>query len=68
MRNSAGVVIVGGVYGVHGKRYLLNNGLVNYLRKIDIEKAVVPHSNALRKIEVRQLNGLLGQFLADHHG
>jgi len=53
---------IGGVHGIHSKEKLKVQRLRSYLSSIMFEKQVVPHSGALKKIEVCQMNGVLNEF------
>lgn len=60
--NSIQARTVGSVWGIHSKENLPLRRLQKYLLKINFEKRVVGHSHQLKKIEVRQLNGILNSF------
>ena len=57
---------IGAVHGVHGpKSYAHVDALMDYLSAVDFGRQVVTHSGGLRKIDVRQMNGLLAAFYAE---
>jgi hypothetical protein len=60
--NSVGAFAVGSVWGIHSKRRLRLRRLQAHLLRIDFESRVVAHAKTLRKVEVRQLNGVLDAF------
>jgi hypothetical protein len=62
--NSLGGTAVGSVYGVHTERSLSVSRLRDHLLSIKLEDKVVPHAASLKKVEVKQLNGVLTAFLA----
>lgn len=63
MINSVGAIAVGSVYGVHTASTVSARRLRNYLASVNFEQRVVPHAAKLKKIEVKQLNGVLKAFL-----
>jgi hypothetical protein len=60
--NSVGARTVGSVWGIHSKGKLPLRRLQDYLLSINFEKRIVGHAEKLKKIEVRQLNGVLNSF------
>lgn len=60
--NSVGARAVGSVWGVHSAARLPVRRLQEYLLKINFERRVVPHAMTLKKVEIRQLNGVLDAF------
>jgi len=60
--NSVGACAVGSVWGIHSKGRLPLRRLQAELLQIDFESRVVAHAKTLRKVEVRQLNGVLNAF------
>ncbi len=60
--NSAGVLAVGSVYGIHTNREVRRRKLRSYLLRTDFEAQVVAHAGSLKKVEPRQLNAVLNQF------
>ena len=65
--NHAHVRAVGSVWGIHAKRKLPAGQLQTYLRGMNFERRVVPHARTLKKVEVKQLNGVLNAFTATTH-
>lgn len=61
--NSVGARAVGSVIGIHGKGKLSIRRLQVYLLGINFEKQVVAHARKLKKVEVKQLNGVLNSFM-----
>jgi hypothetical protein len=63
LMNSVGARAVGSVIGIHGKTKLSVRRLQAYLLRINFEKQVVAHARKLKKVEVKQLNGVLNSFV-----
>ncbi len=61
--NSVGAQAVGSVYGVHADKRVSLTHLQAYLVDFDFEKRIVSHAKSLKKIEVRQLNAVLSEWL-----
>jgi hypothetical protein len=61
--NSVGARAVGGVLGIHSSRKIPVRRLQSYLLRIDFEKRVVAHARKLKKVEVKQLNAVLNEFV-----
>jgi hypothetical protein len=61
--NSVGARAVGSVIGVHGKSTMSVRRLRAYLTRINFERRIVAHARKLKKVEVKQLNGVLTSFL-----
>lgn len=61
--NSIGARAVGSVIGVHGKAKVSIRRLQAYLARVDFERRIVAHARKLKKVEVKQLNGVLSSFL-----
>lgn len=61
--NSIAAHTVGSVCGVYANRHIAWSFLRAYLMGINFEDRVVPHANNLKKIEIRQLNGVLNSYL-----
>jgi hypothetical protein len=61
--NSIGAHAVGSVWGIHSERRLPLRRVQRYLLRINFERRVVPHAKTLKKVEVRQLNGVLNSFI-----
>jgi hypothetical protein len=62
MINEVRAISVGSVYGVYAPKGVSLDRLLTYLATCDVEAHVVPHAKTLRKLEVRQLNALLGDW------
>lgn len=60
--NSIGAVAVGSAYGIHSEKKLSAKTLRNYLLSYDFEKKLVHHAASLKKVEVKQMNGVLNEF------
>lgn len=65
--NSVGACAVGSVWGIHSGVGLGLRRLQTYLLRIDFAPRVVPHAKTLRKVEIRQLNGVLNAFSRREH-
>jgi hypothetical protein len=65
--NSAGARAVGSVWGIHSESDLPLRRLQDYLLGINFERQLVPHAKTLKKVEVRQLNGVLNAFARREH-
>lgn len=63
--NKIGAIAIGSVHGIHSKDSISKRALREYLSKINFEKRVVAHAGDLKKVEVRQMNGILHAFLED---
>ncbi|WP_164110249.1 class I SAM-dependent methyltransferase [Stenotrophomonas riyadhensis] len=66
--NDVGAIAAGSVYGVivdPSLRPRSVDAIFRGLRTYDFERRLVHHSNGLKKIEVRQLNTVLGDLLPD---
>ena len=61
--NDVNAITLGSVHGIHADQIYSKRKLVDYLKKINFEKQVVSHAGSLKKIEVRQMNGVLKTFL-----
>jgi hypothetical protein len=61
--NGVGARTVGSVWGIHSSTKLPRRKLQEYLLNINFEKRVVGHAEKLKKVEVRQLNGVLNSFI-----
>jgi hypothetical protein len=61
--NSVGAYAVGSVCGVYSEKHIVWSSLRKNLIRINFEDRIVPHSNNLKKIEIRQLNGVLNRYL-----
>lgn len=61
--NHIGAKAIGSVHGIHSNMRVNRNKLVTYLKGINFEKNIVAHSNSLKKIEVKQMNGILNKYL-----
>jgi hypothetical protein len=60
--NEVGAVAVGSVYGIHSDAAFKVRAVRSQLRSMNFERRVVAHAKQLKKIEVRQLNGILNSF------
>lgn len=60
--NTVGARAVGSVWGIHSANELERRALQKFLLKVDFEKKIVPHAMKLKKVEVKQLNGILNAF------
>lgn len=61
--NSVGAHAVGSVLGIHSKKKLPRRRLQAHLLRINFEKRVVAHAKTLKKVEVKQLNAVLNDFV-----
>lgn len=61
--NSVRAHAVGSVMGVHAKTKLPLRRLQDYLLAFNFERRVVAHAKTLKKIEVKQLNHVLNDFV-----
>ena len=61
--NSVGARAVGGVLGIHSSRKIPVRRLQHHLLKVNFEKRVVAHARRLKKVEVKQLNAVLNEFV-----
>lgn len=61
--NLVGARAVGSVMGIHGKGGTSMQRLRSYLVRINFERRIVAHARKLKKVEVKQLNGVLSSFL-----
>jgi len=66
--NSIKAHAVGSICGVYSNDGIAWSQLQKYLQRIDFEKRVVPHSNQLKKIEIRQLNAVLNKYWLERIG
>jgi hypothetical protein len=60
--NQVGAVAVGTVYGLFAPSAAAAERMVRKLRDVDYEGRVVAHSNGLHKLEVNQINSLIGEL------
>jgi hypothetical protein len=66
LANTIGARAIGAVHGVHGPRsYADMDALAEFLAGLDFGRRVVTHSGGLRKIDVRQMNGVLARFCSE---
>ena len=64
--NSVRVCTVGAVHGIFTPaRYPHQQKLLEFLRRFDFGSRLIPHHGGLRKLDVRQMNGLLNNFCGD---
>jgi hypothetical protein len=61
--NCLGAHAVGAVTGIHGDRRFASRQLHKHLVGLALNKLVVPHAKSLKKIEVRQLNTVLNDYV-----
>lgn len=61
--NKIKAVAVGSVMAIDSEVDFDVTGLIEYLRQFNFEEHVVAHSNNLKKIEVRQLNSVINQWI-----
>jgi len=60
--NSVGARCLGSVCGIYAPRLYNLSQLRKHLVEIDFEQLVVPHAKRLKKVEIRQLNGVLNAY------
>ncbi len=63
--NSIRAVAIGSVHGIHSDGKFSKKNLVEYLSKINFVKRVVAHAGILKKIEVKQMNGVLNSYIQE---
>jgi hypothetical protein len=70
LRNEFRVRAVGAVHGVFGLQMSSHrvSSLTTYLRGTDFDHGVMAHAGGLRKIDVRQMNGILNRHFKDNKG
>lgn len=61
--NAIGAQAVGSVYGIHTERTISLRNLQEHLLQIDFESRVVAQAKTLKKVEVRQVNTVLRDWL-----
>ncbi|MBL7197649.1 MAG: Eco57I restriction-modification methylase domain-containing protein [Candidatus Omnitrophica bacterium] len=61
--NNIRSIAVGSVHGIYSKSKINESHIQDHLSKINFEKQVVPHSGKLKKIEVKQMNSVLNEYL-----
>jgi len=61
--NKIGASAIGSVHGIHANVGMSKKALREYLSGINFEQRVVAHSGMLKKLEVRQMNGILNKYL-----
>jgi hypothetical protein len=62
--NRVGAHAVGAVFGIHSQGTVRASRLQRELLRVDFEKRVVAHAKTLKKVEVKQVNGVLNELLA----
>ena len=63
VRNTVGAVAAGAVHGIHGAiTHTRLKSLLALLRHKSFAGRLLPHAGGLLKLDVRQMNGLLGAF------
>jgi hypothetical protein len=60
--NIIGAKAIGSVHGIHSIGKLRKYDLLKFLSGINFEKDIVAHSGSLKKIEVKQMNGILNRY------
>lgn len=63
--NKLKAVPVGSVHGIHSVREYNKKKLHEFLKKICFEARVVAHAGSLKKIEVKQMNSILLQYMRE---
>ncbi|WP_127025291.1 Eco57I restriction-modification methylase domain-containing protein [Rheinheimera mangrovi] len=63
--NEIGAVAVGAVHGIHKVKGISKIQLRKALRTFEFESRIVSHSGVLKKIEVNQMNSVIGTILND---
>ncbi|HHA2818019.1 TPA: hypothetical protein ACOFCQ_000548 [Stenotrophomonas maltophilia] len=63
--NEAGAMAVGSVCGIYGESKRRVSEIVRKLRQVDYDGLVVPHSHGLHKLEISQINALIGELNGD---
>jgi len=61
--NTVGARAVGSVWGIHAEQQLPVRRVQRFLLGVNFERRVVAHAEKLKKVEVRQLNGVLKRFV-----
>jgi len=61
--NSVGAYVVGSVYGIHCDKRVSVRRLREHLVEFDFGKRVVAHAKEMKKVEVKQVNGVLSDWL-----
>lgn len=61
--NPVGARAVGSVWGIHSKKRVRARELQRELLRMNFERRIVPHARTLKKVEVRQLNGVLNSLV-----
>jgi hypothetical protein len=60
--NDVGAIAVGSVCGIYGASKREISQVVRKLREVDYDDRVVSHSHGLRKLEISQINALIGEL------
>jgi hypothetical protein len=63
LNNRIGAKAIGSVHGIHSTIRVSKSKLLKYLNSTNFEKDIVAHSNSLKKVEVKQMNGILNKYL-----
>lgn len=63
--NEVGAMAVGSVCGMYGPSKRQIAQMVRRLREVDYDDRVVSHSHGLRKLEISQINALIGELNGD---
>jgi hypothetical protein len=66
--NAVSARAIGAVCGIYGVPRKKQAEVVKALRALDLSDRIVPHSNGLRKVEIHQLNTLLGELSTSASG
>jgi hypothetical protein len=67
--NKVGAVPLGSVHGIHTENGKVNlEKLVRYLRDFNFENRVVRHAKTLIKVEVKQMNAVINEYLKSEKG
>lgn len=67
LHNEIGAIAIGSAHGIHSEEKVDSNQLISYLRDINFENSIIPHAHTLKKVEVRQMNYLLNNYLKREH-
>jgi len=62
VENSIGAASVGSVYGIYNPQAIDISGLQGYLLSYNFEMRIVQHAKSLKKIEIKQLNTVIGEW------
>lgn len=62
--NHVGAVAVGGIAGIHNLLKMDVSSFANHIRTYDFESRVVRFAGKLKKIEIHQMNTIIGDFIS----